>query len=293
MTTILVIDDDEGTRTTFALAFVRAGYHVLVATNGRDGSILGRSAKPELVFVDLNLPDMRGTDVLKSIRSASPDTTVVITTGCASTRAVVNAMQLGALNCFDKPVDIDEILEFTQAHFALRKKRAVAPSELQPSLHACERWATAMLCAVESRDDPHTVSRWARAAAASVGALRSWCRTAGLGVKPSLNLARMIRVARHSENSARVADILHFADVRSLNNFLRLGVPLGPPCQLPISIGQLLWQQRWICDIVALDVLRSALGIECPNSNWQFEVVESSISQRAQAGTSYGSDYKN
>ena len=111
---------------------------------------------------------------------------------------------------------------------------------------------------IDSPNDPKTIADWAAWVGASRGALRTWCRTAGLRAKPSLSLARMLRVVvRYPEGSPE--NLLDFADTRSLENFLKLGRRDGPSCDLPIGRDELLVQQRWITNSLALRELGAAL----------------------------------
>ena len=124
--------------------------------------------------------------------------------------------------------------------------------------HAVRRWVGIVVPVIDSPKDPKTIADWAAWVGASRGALRTWCRTAGLRAKPSLSLARMLRVVvRYPEGSPE--NLLDFADTRSLENFLKLGRSDGPSCDLPLGRDELLVRQRWITDPLALRELGAAL----------------------------------
>ena len=125
--------------------------------------------------------------------------------------------------------------------------------------HAIRRWVGIVIPVIDSPEDPRTIADWASWVGASRGALRGWCRTAGLHAKRSLSLARMLRVVvRYPEGSPE--NLLDFADTRSLQNFLRLGHSEEPPCLLPLGAQELLDRQRWITDPLALRELAAALS---------------------------------
>lgn len=127
--------------------------------------------------------------------------------------------------------------------------------------HAVQRWVGIVVPVIDSPKDPKTIADWAAWVGASRGALRTlrtWCRTAGLRAKPSLSLARMLRVVvRYPEGSPE--NLLDFADTRSLEEFLKLGRSDGPSCDLPLGLDELLVRQQWITDSLALRELGAAL----------------------------------
>ena len=124
--------------------------------------------------------------------------------------------------------------------------------------HAVRRWVGIVVPVIDSPKDPKTIAEWAAWVGASRGALRGWCRTAGLRTRRSLSLARMLRVVVRYPHD-RPENLLDFADKRSIESFLRLGCSDGTPCGVPIGPEELLVRQRWITDDVALRELGAAL----------------------------------
>ena len=130
----------------------------------------------------------------------------------------------------------------------------------QPVPHAIARWVHTVLRAIDSETDPRTVADWARRAGVSRGAIRNWCRAARLSTKRSLALARMLRVLILDPCAERqLQDLLDITDSRSLKKFLKLGADIAAPYDRTTGIAQLLAQQRWITDPLALHELRAAL----------------------------------
>ncbi len=77
---ILVIDDDEGIRQSFALALEDTEYQVDTAETGEEGIKMERSNKYDLIFLDLKMPGMDGIKTLREIRKVSKETPIYIIT---------------------------------------------------------------------------------------------------------------------------------------------------------------------------------------------------------------------
>jgi two-component system response regulator HydG len=104
MPTVLIIDDEPEITSTLGTFFERAGHQVVRAHTGEEGVEWFRRARPELVLLDLRLPDISGFDVLERLRDANP--VVVIITGHGDVPLAVEAMQRGAENFLAKPVEL-------------------------------------------------------------------------------------------------------------------------------------------------------------------------------------------
>lgn len=109
---VLVIDDDADARTLLMYQLSLAGYRALSAGTGIAGVRAARAVKPDMIVLDLNLPDMHGLDVLRMLRSDSAftETSVVVVSG---ERPIVAAQALveGADALFSKPLAFDELVE--------------------------------------------------------------------------------------------------------------------------------------------------------------------------------------
>jgi len=102
--TLLIIDDDAGINKAFAL-ILSEKYEVQTAANGTDGLKLLQKIEPDLVLLDIGLPDMDGMEVLKRIKQSAADTVVIMVTAYQEIRTVVDAVKLGAYDYLVKPVD--------------------------------------------------------------------------------------------------------------------------------------------------------------------------------------------
>ncbi|MEN6561563.1 MAG: sigma-54 dependent transcriptional regulator [Acidobacteriota bacterium] len=107
---ILVIDDERSIREVFAVLLGDKGYQVETAENGRRGLELARVFAPDVVILDMNLPDIPGLEVLAGLRQARPEPGIIIVTAFGTIRNAVEATKLGASAYLEKPVDNEELL---------------------------------------------------------------------------------------------------------------------------------------------------------------------------------------
>ena len=128
--------------------------------------------------------------------------------------------------------------------------------------HAAARWARALAPVITSAKDPRTVSGWSRLTFVSPGALRNWCRTAGVSARKSLVFARLLRVAFLSQGGRhRPEDLLDVVDRRTLVGLLRFA-GIDPERPFPKSPEEFLQQQMLVRDPDRLFEIRRALA-EC------------------------------
>lgn len=109
--TILTIDDEAAIRESFHLYLEDYGYKVLEAENGRVGIELFESHNPDLVLVDLRMPEVDGLQVLNHVVSHSPDTPIIVVSGTGVIDDAIQALRLGAWDYMLKPVqDLSVVL---------------------------------------------------------------------------------------------------------------------------------------------------------------------------------------
>jgi two-component system response regulator PilR (NtrC family) len=106
---ILIVDDESSMRDVLQIMLKRSGYAVTVASDGEEA--LGQVQKEiyDLVITDLRMPKVDGLEVLKSVKSSSPDTVVLVVTAFASADSAVDAMKHGAYDYLTKPFQVDEV----------------------------------------------------------------------------------------------------------------------------------------------------------------------------------------
>ena len=121
MSTILLIDDEREITAVLGAFFERNGHQVLRAHTGEEGVDWFRRAQPDLVLLDVGLPDISGFDVLARLRDKQP--VVIIITGQGDIPSAVRAMQEGAENFLTKPVEL--------SHLAVVAERALEKARLR------------------------------------------------------------------------------------------------------------------------------------------------------------------
>jgi two-component system KDP operon response regulator KdpE len=106
---VLVVDDEPPIRKLLRLGLSAHGYHVIEATNGKNAlELLGKS--PDIIILDLGLPDIQGHDLLRMIRGRNEAVPVVVLSSRGDEVGKVQALDLGADDYVTKPFGMDELL---------------------------------------------------------------------------------------------------------------------------------------------------------------------------------------
>jgi two-component system, OmpR family, KDP operon response regulator KdpE len=126
---ILLVDDDARLRQALALLFEQAGADVYSAGDGRKGLQELFSHRPDLVILDVKLPDLSGLEVCRQIRLYS-HTPILILTSCTENRQIVQGLNLGADDYLTKPFDMEVLLARSRA--LLRRATRVEKKETGP-----------------------------------------------------------------------------------------------------------------------------------------------------------------
>ena len=111
MALILFIDDDLGSRFLYAKACTILGHQSLLADSGRQGLTIAIERQPNLIVLDLSLPDMDGLDVLKQLRQGNPTAhiPVVIVSAGVSEQDPQISKAAGAAAYLNKPVGLNAL----------------------------------------------------------------------------------------------------------------------------------------------------------------------------------------
>lgn len=107
--TILVADDDADIREVLRDRLESLGYRVLTAETAKQGLELLERQNPQLVLLDVEMPDMNGIDMLRELRRREHDATVVMITAYGTLERAVEAMKEGAYDFIPKPFEPDHI----------------------------------------------------------------------------------------------------------------------------------------------------------------------------------------
>lgn len=109
MQTILVVEDDESVRETIAVMLEREGFTPILTGNGRQGYEEAISKRPDLLLVDLRLPEMSGMELCKAIRAAQLTTPIIILSAMADEIDKVVLLEMGADDYVVKPFGTREL----------------------------------------------------------------------------------------------------------------------------------------------------------------------------------------
>ncbi|MCY4410891.1 MAG: response regulator transcription factor [Caldilineaceae bacterium] len=131
--TILVIDDEVKLREMVRLYLEREGYRVVEAANGSEALFVARYEKPDLVLLDLMMPQMGGYDFLRLFKQES-DSPIIILTAKMEESDKVAGLELGADDYVTKPFGIQELIARVRAVL----RRAGQPSHLPELLRVGE-----------------------------------------------------------------------------------------------------------------------------------------------------------
>jgi two-component system, OmpR family, KDP operon response regulator KdpE len=130
---ILVIDDEPQILRALKTILVSRSYQVLVARNGEEGIALAAAQQPDVIILDLGLPDLDGVEVCRRIREWT-QTPIIVLSVRDSEREKVQALDQGADDYLTKPFGIDELI--ARLRVALRHSVQVAGENLQPIIHS-------------------------------------------------------------------------------------------------------------------------------------------------------------
>ena len=108
---ILIIDDEVEFAATLCQRLKLRKFDVSEAHSGTEGLAALRASVPDVVLLDMKMPDMSGFDVLKVIRRDLPQTRTIMLTGHGSGEAGKEGLALGAIDYLMKPVELKELLE--------------------------------------------------------------------------------------------------------------------------------------------------------------------------------------
>jgi two-component system nitrogen regulation response regulator GlnG len=109
MAKLLVVDDEPVICQSFEWVFGPSGVEVLTAGSLADGWRRFRDDRPDVVVLDLQLPDGSGMDLFERVRAADPKRPVVFITAHGTTDTAIEAMKRGAFDYLSKPLDLDQI----------------------------------------------------------------------------------------------------------------------------------------------------------------------------------------
>lgn len=128
--TILVVDDKANVRTLLREYLTEQGYRVVVAENGRLALFTARQEKPDLILLDIMMPEMNGTDFIQIYRKEA-DTPIILLTAKLEETDKVLGLELGADDYITKPFGMRELLARVRAVLRRTERDDVVDDMLQ------------------------------------------------------------------------------------------------------------------------------------------------------------------
>lgn len=108
MARILIIDDDDSNRESLEMYFTEEGHQVTLAETGEKGIQKFSDGKPDIVVLDIRLPDMNGFTVLERLREIDSGVKAIMITAFHDEQTIKKAMESGAFSYVKKPLDLYE-----------------------------------------------------------------------------------------------------------------------------------------------------------------------------------------
>jgi len=144
---LLVVDDEPNIVELLSVSLRFAGFEVASATTGREAVAQARAFRPDLVLLDVMLPDVDGFDVLRRLRGEGTRVPVLFLTARDSTEDKINGLTLGGDDYVTKPFSLEEVIARIRA--VLRRAQEQAGAAAEP--------ARVTFADLELDDDTHEV----------------------------------------------------------------------------------------------------------------------------------------
>lgn len=114
MIKFLIVDDEPDVVDSVSELFTLRNYNVVTATSGTQALEMVKKENPNIIILDIRMPDINGIDVLKEVKKSHPKTRVIMLTGVEDDSTKNMAMGLGASGYLTKPYSYSELLEMSR-----------------------------------------------------------------------------------------------------------------------------------------------------------------------------------
>lgn len=129
MARILLVEDNEMNRDMLSRRLARRGYDVVIAIDGAEGLRLGRSVNPDLILMDMSLPEMDGWEVTRRLKAGAPNVSrvpVIALTAHAMPADRERALEAGCDDYDTKPVELERLVKKMEALLSGRTANAAS-----------------------------------------------------------------------------------------------------------------------------------------------------------------------
>ncbi len=133
---ILIVDDEPGILTTLASVLSDEGYQTVATQSGEKALELYREKEPDVVFLDIWLPDKDGLETLEALREMDPSAAVIMMSGHGTASTAVKSIRMGAFDYVEKPVSYNRVVETVSEALRYRKSmrdEATQRAQLEPA----------------------------------------------------------------------------------------------------------------------------------------------------------------
>lgn len=121
---VLIVDDEPGILAALSGILRDEGYETLTTASGGEAVELYRRRQPDVVFLDIWLPDRDGLETLQSLREEDPAAAVIMMSGHGTTQTAVKAIKMGAFEYLEKPLSYNRTVEAVEGALAYRRELA-------------------------------------------------------------------------------------------------------------------------------------------------------------------------
>jgi DNA-binding response OmpR family regulator len=257
---ILLVHKEPKEAASFASALRTVRLDTVWVSSGVQALAAARLSRFDLLFIDLDLPDMSGTAMIKALRSEDAQARFIVVTRTVTASVTCEALHLGALGVLGKPLDCSDVIAAVrvalrwntrQPEPARPRRPADYPVEsASTSLRGtprsiAERWAMLMLHTVRLDADPKTMSSWAKELGVSRSVLCECCRLVRVSPHRARDFARLLRVVCRSGPKWEPEMLLDVADARTLRK-LMAQAHLTEILDQPPAPLEFLDTQEWI-----------------------------------------------
>jgi len=138
---VLIVDDEPGIQATLSDILSDEGYETVATGSGSEALELYRSRHPDVVFLDIWLPDRDGLETLQALRQTDPSAAVIMMSGHGTASTAVKAIKMGAFDYLEKPLSYDRAMSAVSGALDFRRAAAAgrgAVGQLEMVSHSLE-----------------------------------------------------------------------------------------------------------------------------------------------------------